>query len=86
MENMTNKNRRVVPMLLHWVSVLNEFKTGKPCYASASFCWNMGIGHHRYIGEYGATDFYLMPFTLVRIFTPHYGGIEMDNAKMNTTQ
>ena len=77
-----NFARKTIVKLLVAIETMNEFRTGKRCNASANFCLNIGIGYHRTVGEYGMTEFYLMPFTRVSIFTP-FIGMTMENETTN---
>lgn len=77
-----NFARRAIVKLLVAIETMNEFRTGKRCNASADLCLNIGIGYHRTVGEYGVTEFYLMPFTRVSIFTP-FVGMTIENAATN---
>jgi len=62
--------QKPIDALLRTIEKLNEVKTGKPAFAKAQPVFVLGIGYTKDEDEYGVTESYLLPFTLVQIYTP----------------
>lgn len=62
--------QRPIDALLRTVEKLTEAKTGKPAFAKAQRTFILGIGYTKDEDEYGTTESYILPFTLVQIYTP----------------
>lgn len=65
------KKIKLIPGLLGWVETLNEFRTGRKAYARSSNCWVFGLGYFKEVTDEGITEYYILPFTKVSIFTPN---------------
>ena len=65
------KKIRIINRLLGWLEVLSELRTGRRAYASASNSFTFGLDYFKEVTDEGITEYYILPFTKVSIFTPN---------------
>ena len=62
---------KITNRLLKYVETLSELKSGKMCRAWVSFGMVFGIGKFSTQADDGMVEHYVLPFTIVSVFTPN---------------
>lgn len=70
------KSNSITRRLLTWVETLSELKSGKMCKSWVQFGFVIGFGKFTVHADDGTVEYYVFPFTIVTVFTPHVGTIE----------
>lgn len=76
------KSNSITRRLLSWVETLTELKTGKMCVAWFQFGAVIWFGKYTVTADDGIVEHYVLPFTIVTVFTP-FVGTTMENTSTN---